>query len=87
MSKVENFQAPALPNLLGKQVIVPDSAWAELVAYLNLQTEAINAIAQGLSNMSALHASEFGTLRLELSRVQTNVQTIAQALEDVYNET
>jgi len=87
MPEVKDFQAPALPQLLGNNVIVPTTAWTELVKYLNLQTEAINTIAEGLQNMSVLHSSEFGLLRSEIEKLQTNVSTIAKALEEVYDET
>lgn len=74
---MDNIKIPELPPIHTEKVLyVTDEAWQTLIQYVSKQTEYINkleAYVKAIDNTVNLNSN--------------NIQTLAKALEGVYNET
>lgn len=74
---MDNIKIPELPPIHTEKVLyVTDEAWQTLIQYVSKQTEYINKLEECVKAIN-------NTVNLNSS----NIQTLAKALEGVYNET
>lgn len=84
MTEIKTLVAPKVPRLNSKTIVVNDAAWDALVAYMQLQSDTINALSNAISALENHSNLQFKNINASLKTLASEMSEIAAALEGVY---
>lgn len=81
---MQNIHMPAIPKISGDCVMVQDAVWQKLINYVQTQTDTINELIQHVESLSNDTCTKFLETSKTLTKLQKEVSTVAEALQEVY---
>lgn len=83
---MKHLQLPNLPKLSAGYLVIQQEAWEQVTQYIGAQTSTINALIDVVESLAKLHDIRAKVTSDNVSRLNSEVAEIAQALEGAYTD-